>query len=76
MAKRVFSKATGEITRSIRITKDMEDAITKLSEDYGVTINAYITMALDEYLQSKAEAGSISWPKGHDVKSVNARRKS
>jgi hypothetical protein len=74
MRRRVFSKATGDMTTSIRLSSEMFGVIEKLAEEQGETRNAYIVLALDEYLQMKAEAGEIPWPKGYDPK-ANLKKK-
>lgn len=74
MPRRVFSKATGDTTTSIRTSKEMLDVIEKLAEAEGETRNAFIVLALDEFLQMKAEVGEIPWPKGYDTK-TNAKKK-
>jgi hypothetical protein len=65
MPRRVFSKATGDATRTLRLSTEMLSSIEKLAEAEGETVNAYIVLALDEYLQDKAKGGVIPWPKGH-----------
>lgn len=74
MRRRVFSKATGDTTTSIRTSKEMLDVIEKLAEEQGETRNAFIVLALDEYLQMKAEAGEIPWPKGYDPKTTAKKK--
>lgn len=74
MKRRVFSKATGDTTTSIRTSKEMLEVIEKLAEDQGETRNAFIVLALDEYLQKKAEAGEVPWPKGFDSKTVMKKK--
>ena len=63
--KRVFSKAKGEVTKSLRITKDMLDGIERLADENGESFNSYVVLILDEHLQQAAEAGVIPWPKDH-----------
>lgn len=64
--KRVFSRAVSDVSMSIRITSETKNAIDQLADEVGVTPNAYIGLALDVFLQQKAEAGEIPWPKGHE----------
>jgi hypothetical protein len=74
MRRRVFSKAVGDLTTSIRVSNEMLEMIEKLADEEGETRNAFIVLALDEYLQMKAEAGAIPWPKGFDPKNSAKKR--
>lgn len=75
MRKRVFSKALANMTLTIRLSTEMIEIIEKLAEEEGESRNGYIVLALDEYLQLKAEAGEIPWPKGMEPKSAVIRKK-
>lgn len=56
MFKRVFSRKNPEnVTKSIRITNDMAKAIKRLADENGETLNAYIVLVLDQYLQGQPE---------------------
>lgn len=68
MRRRVYSRGTGGVTVSIRVTEEMLGFIEQLANEEGETRNAYIVLALDSVLQMKAEAGLIPWPKGYDPK--------
>jgi hypothetical protein len=74
MRRRVFSKAIGELTASLRLSKEMADTIQRLADEEGETRNAFIVLALDEYLQMKAETGAVPWPKGFDPKNGAKKR--
>lgn len=75
MWRRVFSRAVGEKTTSIRLSGEMLDLIEQLAEREGETKNSFIVLALDSYLQTKAEAGEIPWPKGFDPKAGTTNSK-
>jgi hypothetical protein len=63
MFKRVFSRAQPEnVTKSIRVTKDMAAAIEMLADEVGETLNSYIVLVLDQYLQSQIEEGKLKMP--------------
>ena len=64
--KRIFSRGTGETVRSIRISKVMDEALSKLSDQAGESTNRYIVWALDLHLQQQAKAGLIPFPYGHE----------
>jgi hypothetical protein len=52
MFKRVFSaKAPKNVTKSIRCPELMWQAIETLAKDAGETPNAYLVLAIDQYLQ-------------------------
>ncbi len=73
MPRRVFSKAVGDTTTSIRMSSEMVSMLEKLAEREGETKNAFIVLALDAYLQQQAEAGLIPWPKDHDNKAAKKK---
>lgn len=73
--RRVFSKAIGEETLSIRTTVEVVEALDKLAEEYGETRNKFIVLVLDEYLQKMAEEGNIPWPKDYVPKTKVTKRK-
>lgn len=73
MIRRVFTKGVGEISRSIRITKETETALAQLSDDVGESINSYVGLVLDAHLQEKALEGVISWPRGFDPKTLKKK---
>jgi predicted DNA-binding protein len=63
MFKRVFSrKKPANISKSIRITEEMAAAIEQLANEAGETLNAYIVLVLDQYLQVQLEDGKLSMP--------------
>lgn len=72
MWKRVFSKKNPEnVTKSIRITQTMADAIQQLADEAGETLNSYIVLVLDQYLQVQLENGNIKLPSESDEKSAS-----
>lgn len=63
MFKRVFSKRNpSNITKSIRITDDMANALQYLADEAGETLNSYIVLILDQYLQVQLEEGTLPNP--------------
>ena len=61
--KRVFSrKHPKNVTKSIRCTQPMWDALEKLAEEAGESANSYMVLILDQYLQVQMEAGAIESP--------------
>jgi hypothetical protein len=63
MFKRIFSrKAPENVSKSIRCTQSMWDAIEKLAAEAGESPNGYIVLVLDQYLQVKVEAGELQLP--------------
>jgi hypothetical protein len=64
MFKRVFSKAMPEsVSKSIRCTVTMWDAIAALAKEAGETPNSYIVLVLDQFLQIQLETGKLKLPK-------------
>ena len=69
MFKRVFSRrGKGEVTRSIRITKAMDECLAKLADEYGETPSAVAALILDMYMQGLAEKGELAWPEDGEPK--------
>ncbi len=68
MFKRVFSrkKSTQSLSKSIRCTKQMWDAIESLAEQAGESPNSYVVFALDQFLQDQLKAGKIKPPAEED----------
>jgi hypothetical protein len=63
MFKRVFSRKQPEnVSKSIRCTKAMWDAIEQLASEAGETANSYIVLVLDQYLQAQLENGALKAP--------------
>jgi hypothetical protein len=64
MFKRVFSKARSPetVTKSIRMPSEMSDVIERLADDAGETLNGYIVLALDLYLQELEKRGELPAP--------------
>jgi predicted DNA-binding protein len=63
MFKRVFSRKNPEnVTKSIRITNDMAAALQHLADEAGETLNSYIVLVLDQYLQVQLEEGKLTLP--------------
>lgn len=60
MFKRVFSRKQPEnVTKSIRITNEMANALQQLAKDSGETLNSYIVLVLDQFLQVQLENGTL-----------------
>jgi predicted DNA-binding protein len=65
MFKRVFSRKapkSDNVTKSIRITEEMENALQRLAKESGETLNSYIVIVLDQYLQGEVESGNLKPP--------------
>lgn len=67
MFKRVFSrKRTLNVSKSIRCSKAMWDAIELLANKEGETANSYVVYALDQFLQEQVKQGKIQPPSEDD----------
>lgn len=63
MFKRMFSKKQPEnVTKSIRCTAAMWDALESLASEAGETANSYVILVLDQYLQVQVENGVLKAP--------------
>ncbi len=61
--KRVFSRKQPEnVTKSIRCTVQMWNAIEQLAKEAGESANSYIVLVLDQYLIAQMEAGALTAP--------------
>ena len=61
--KRVFSRKNPKnVTKSIRVTEPMLEALQQLADQAGETLNAYVVLVLDQYLQVQLEQGNIKLP--------------
>lgn len=68
MFKRVFSRKNPEnVTKSIRITNPMAAALEQLADEAGESLNSYIVLVLDQYLQVQIEDGKIKPPSVEDA---------
>ena len=63
MWKRVFSKKQPQnLSKSIRCTEVMWDALEKLASEHGETANGYIVLVLDNHLQQLVREGKLEQP--------------
>jgi hypothetical protein len=61
--KRIFSRTRPEnVSKSIRVTNVMWDAIAQLAEEEGYSPNAFIVIVLDQFLQGAVEEGRLKLP--------------
>lgn len=61
--KRVFSRKNPiNVTKSIRVTEAMATALEKLAKEAGETLNSYIVLVLDQYLQIQLDEGKVDHP--------------
>lgn len=61
--RRVFSRKNPQnITKSIRCTHEMWNAIEQLAKEAGESPNSYIVLVLDQFLQVQIEKGTIKPP--------------
>jgi hypothetical protein len=70
--RRVFSRTHPEnVTKSIRCTVEMWNAIRTLAQEAGETPNAYIVLVLDQFLQVQLENGNLKLPTDADGKTAS-----
>lgn len=63
LIKRVFSRKQPEnVSKSIRCTLEMWNAIEILADKMGESPNAYVVMVLDQFLQVQVEKGNLTLP--------------
>lgn len=70
MFKRVFSKKSFSSTsksKSIRIPEAMLSELEKLAESQGETLNSFIVLILDQFLQVQTEVESTTEPQSKDA---------
>lgn len=67
MFKRVFApKRVPSVSKSIRIPEPMLEALEQLATEKGETLNSYVVLVLDQYLQLQVENGKLSLPEMSD----------
>lgn len=57
--KRVFSKKVSNVTKSIRMPEAMADALQVMAEEAGESLNSYVVLVLDDYLQRAAAKPNV-----------------
>jgi hypothetical protein len=63
MLKRIFApKRVPSVSKSVRIPEPMLEALEKLAGEAGETLNFYIILVLEDYLQRKLKKGEIEAP--------------
>ncbi len=63
LLRRVFSRTQPKnITKSIRMTQEMTDALQQLADAHGIKLNSYIVLRLDQMLQGEVKKGNIKLP--------------
>lgn len=67
--RRMFSrKSPKNVSKSLRCTEAMWEAITKLAKHEGESPNAFVVLILDEFLQLAVEQGKVAPPPDYEVK--------
>ncbi len=73
MFKRIFSRTRPEnVSKSIRCTDLMWQAITELANEVGESPNSYIVLVLDQHLQHAVKDGKIKFPEDVDPGKIAA----